>query len=48
MRLGVEARTMFEVAPFGGDDTGTASGDGSYKNVTWFIGANYHFGTQAP
>lgn len=41
--IGLEGRGMFEVAPYGGDEVGNASGDGSYKNATWFIAANYHF-----
>jgi len=43
--LGIEGRGTIEVIPYGGDELGNASGDGSYKNATWFIGANYHFGT---
>jgi len=34
MKLGIEARTLFEIVP---------NGDGgSWKNAIWLIGANYH------
>jgi len=46
IHLGVEFRTMFEVSPY--DDNNIDGGGGSYKNVNWFIGGNYHFGTLEP
>jgi len=36
MKLGIEGRAMFEVASTGDE--------GSWKNVLWFVGVNYHLG----
>jgi hypothetical protein len=38
--LGLETRGMFEVIPKDGGN------DGSWKNLLWFVGANFHFGGQ--
>ena len=38
--LGLETRGMFEVIPKDSGDSG------SWKNLIWFVGANFHFGGQ--